>query len=59
MPGLSNISNVFLHNSKAIDQKVLFTNNLNIEPFDYNICNKYSIHRFNQYATANAKDYSF
>ena len=58
MPGPSSILSALLHNPKAVDLKVLFANGLNIETFDHDILNKYAIHRFNQYADANAEEYS-
>ena len=39
--------------------KILFNNSTDIEIIDHNILNKYGIHKFNQYAAKNAKDYSF
>ena len=57
MPGPSNILNAPLHNPKA-DLKILFDNSIEIETTDHDILNKYAIQKFNQYAAANAEDYS-
>lgn len=47
-----------LHNIKPDNLKIFLDNSIDIEILDYNILNKYSIPKFNQYATANTKSYS-
>ena len=57
MPGPSSISSAASYNPEA-DLKILFDNSIEIETTDHDILNKYAIQKFNQYAAANAKDYS-
>lgn len=46
-----------LYNPKA-NLKIFFDNNIDSEMTNYNILNICIIQKFNQYATANVKDYS-
>ena len=57
MPGPSSISSAPSHDPEA-DLKILFDNSIEIETTDHDILNKYAIQKFNQYAAANAEDYS-
>ena len=57
MPGPSSIFSTPSHDSEA-NLKILLNNNIEIETTDHDILNKYAIQKFNQYAAANAKDYS-
>lgn len=51
------IWNAFLYDFK-VNLKIYFDNSIDIETIDYNILNKYMIHKFNQYAATNAEDYT-
>ena len=57
MAGALSVSSTPSRNLEA-DLKILFNNSIDIETTDHDIFNKYAIHKFNQYAAANAKDYS-
>lgn len=49
------ISSIPLHNLRADNLKILFDNKIYIKMIDYDIFNKYAIHKFNQYAIVNVK----
>ena len=58
MPGPSSISSAFSHDPEVVNLKILFANGMDIKTADYDILNKYVIHKFNQYAAANAKNFN-
>ena len=57
MAGVSSVLSSLLHDLNA-NLKILFDNSIDIETIDHDILNRYAIHKFNQYAAANAKHYS-
>ena len=59
MAGVSSVSSVLSksRDPKNIDLKTLFVQGFNIETADHDLINKFVIHRFNQYAALNAKNY--
>lgn len=57
MAGSLNVLNAPSYNLEA-DLKIFFDNSIGIETRNYGILNKYARHKFNQYANANAKNYS-
>ncbi len=57
MAGPSSISSVHSHDPEIVDLEILFANGMDIQTADHDNLNKYTIHRFNQYAAANAEDY--
>lgn len=62
MVGLSSILSIHSHNSfydyKATNLKASFAYKFQFQTTDYNIINKYVIHKFNLYIAANNKDFS-
>lgn len=53
-----NTFNTFLYNFKIVNLKIFFANDIDIQMINYNILEKYTISKFNQYTAINAKDYS-
>lgn len=62
MADLSNIPNAFshtlFHNYEVINLRILFAQAFDIQTTDYDLLNKFVIHRFNQYNAVNTEDYS-
>ncbi len=53
----SSILSIPLHDLNA-NLKILYDNSVDTETIDYDIYNKYTIYKFNQYAVTNVIDYS-
>ncbi len=53
----SAVSHALSHDPETADLKVLFANGIDLQTADRDLLNKYTIHRFNEYAAANHEDY--
>ena len=58
MADFSSTSSAPLHDSETANLKIFLDNSTDIETTDHDTLNKYAIHKFNEYAAANTKDYS-